>query len=206
LIVCNENQVKEAHMDELKPNITDTPIDLRRKYKDSTLIDNYMHWVFLTNRRAPFEEFNRKQRRFAVIQCCARYAGKEHKTYWDQFRGSLTQETADHFATFLLSRDLNDKDVRNWPESQYWNDMVSEMTHPVEKYLLGQDFVLDFPNKSAMARELLSKINVWLQKKYDEGESDRCSTNQMELASLIVKTGKFDKKKKNDGTLYIRKQ
>jgi hypothetical protein len=205
LIVCNENAIRDSHMDELKPNITDTPIDLRRKFKDPVEMENFGHWVFLTNRQNPFEKINQNQRRFAIIRCSDRYAGKQHKAYWDEFRATLTPDLACHFATFLLERPLQGKDIRDWPVTEYWKDLLVENTHPAEEYLCGDGFLKDFPPKKARATELLKKTNEWLYENYDKlGMSVEKVKTPKELSNLCTKSNKFAKKNINSGVQYER--
>jgi hypothetical protein len=163
LLVVNEANIKETHMDALKQNITDSPIALRIKYKNTGDMNNFGNWVFLTNQKKPFEKLNAKQRRFGIYRYNDRYAGKSHNAYWSHMKSYLTPELAVTFANNLLKRPLEGKNVRDWPESEYYKKMnEEEQDHPIIEYLEGEEFLKEFPERKAQSSLLLRACNNWL--------------------------------------------
>jgi hypothetical protein len=58
LIVCNEHKVSEKQLDTLKMYITDNPITLTEKYRNTGSMGNYGHYGFASNHEEPFENIN----------------------------------------------------------------------------------------------------------------------------------------------------
>jgi hypothetical protein len=165
-IAVDEVKVKKNEISTLKRLITGKKLEIHQKTKDLRLCENYANYVFMTNDEKPFEELNKKQRRFLLTRMSDKYAGKEHEGFWKSLRRNLLNpEAANKFTKYLLDRTPREN-MRNYPQTTCFQEMIEEQdTHLLMEYLEGEQFMRDFPSGKAQSSLLLEKSNAWLLEK-----------------------------------------
>lgn len=198
LSVVNEATITEEHMVKLKMYITDSPVQIEQKYKGIREMDNFLHWVFLTNNERLFQKLNENQRRFLILRMSDKYAGKDAGKFWEFFRPLLNQDLANKFAKFLLERKVT-RDIRKFPETEFYKEMVEEVKE--EKSGGAREFFFEgpfdelFPAGKVQATKLRTDLNRWLKSK---GLKEVTAPQLTKICEEL----KIGKKKEKDGTFY----
>ena len=115
----------------LKSLITQKWQKLEKKRADPTMIDDYNNFIFLSNNDDAVK-IEDSDRRYFVKKLSNKHRRK--KEYFVPLGEALTQETADHFYTYLLSVDLKGWSPRDIPETEEKKEMRLYSKTPIELF------------------------------------------------------------------------
>lgn len=109
---CNELSSKEhiaSSTNKLKKFITDATMTIQKKYMDTYIADNYINFIFCTNYRVPLS-LSEADRRYCCLETSDKFIGCQD--YFKSLRLCFTQESANHFFTYVIREYNKDKSPR----------------------------------------------------------------------------------------------
>ena len=116
----------------LKSLITQKWQKLEKKRADPKMIDDFNNFVFLSNNEDAVK-IEDSDRRYFVKRLSNKHRRK--KEYFVPLGEALTQETADHFYTYLMSIDLKGWSAREIPETEEKKEMRLYSKTPIELFV-----------------------------------------------------------------------
>ena len=138
-LLINMNETKQEdtakYIELIKTYITETKIQIKLKNRDTISVNNFIRWIFFTNRDLPFK-LPKGQRRFWGVEADGSMAN--NKEYMTTLLSAIRDKQVQYsFYKFLMGRDISGFDfVNNRPQTAFLADMVSA----------GSDKVLEFMN------------------------------------------------------------
>ncbi|KAI9091430.1 hypothetical protein DFS34DRAFT_670029 [Phlyctochytrium arcticum] len=115
----------------IKSKVTQAWQKLEKKGVDPVMIDDYMNLAFLSN-HDDCMRIEDTDRRYYVKRTSSIHRN-DHK-YFSKLAATLTDDTANHFFTYLMQRDLSSFNVRNIPETEEKQDMKIWAKTPIELF------------------------------------------------------------------------
>ena len=131
--LCTTSENFSSTFDKMKTLITEDKITIEVKGVEPFQIDNYANFILTTNHKFTVK-LEADDRRYAVFACSDRYA--QNEVYFNELAGSLDQECADHFLTYL--KDYPDEslvNLRSIPMTQMKKQMMASSVPVPLKYL-----------------------------------------------------------------------
>lgn len=117
----------------LKRNITCPVQSIEKKGHDPVAVESNARYVFLNNPENPLHFVQNDKRRFCIFECLGTHCGD--KKFWTHFhKNYVTQECANIFAKYLLSIDLTDFIITEFPKTDFRNDILDRSLPPFERF------------------------------------------------------------------------
>ncbi len=195
-IVCNElsddTNKKRKNSDVLKSLITDKKKLIERKGIDTYEIDDFANYFFLSNNLNCLRIDN-DDRRYAVLELSDKRC--KDTDYFKKLGKTLNQDTANHFYTYLLQRDISSFDsLKDLPKTEIKKEIQDTFISPVVHFVLSNEW-----NGSKIECKIL----------YDKYKS-YCESHGFQYVDSTNSFGKnirdyVVKKESNGNTYYTRK-
>ena len=111
--------------DRFKDIITNPNHDITKKGQDSISIRNYVRLVITANPTNPLAFVQHDKRRYAIFKALGAHTNDIE--YWKQFHNKyVNQYYADLFVKYLLSIDLTNWDVRQFPKTNFRQETIDK--------------------------------------------------------------------------------
>ena len=126
LIVCNEVSTfttnKKFNADKLKTLITESTIDINKKFMSVSHQQNVCNFIILSNNFAPIK-IEEGDRRYLVSEVSAEQIINE--AYFGPLNATFTPEFYSHLLTFFLSRDISNWQRKRIPMTTRKEEIIS---------------------------------------------------------------------------------
>lgn len=136
LINLNETKQEDTakYIELIKTYITETKIQLKLKGRDSIQVNNFMRWIFFTNRELPFK-LGRGQRRFWGVEADSSMAN--NREYMLKLINACEDKQVQFsFYTYLMNRDISQFDfINDRPKTSFTESMVSAGSDKIAEFL-----------------------------------------------------------------------
>ena len=140
----------------LKRNITCPVQAIEKKGHDPVAIESNARYVFLNNPENPLYFVQNDKRRFCIFECLGTHCGD--KKFWTNFhKNCVTQECANIFAKYLLSIDLTNFTITEFPKTEFRDDILNRSLPPFERFFK-ENAIVDVNNK--IDRMIVAKAYV----------------------------------------------
>jgi hypothetical protein len=117
----------------LKAFITAPQMTANPKGVREVTADNFARFIFTTNKANPVD-LSDKERRFVLLRCSNRK--KSDFAFWKQVRSILfTHYGGKEIASYLLSRDLTNFQIRELPQNDYQESVIKTEQTSEEKFI-----------------------------------------------------------------------
>ncbi|TPX54309.1 hypothetical protein PhCBS80983_g05974 [Powellomyces hirtus] len=116
----------------VKALITQGTQKCEKKGKDAFMVRDFMNMVFLSNRDDCVRVKKTDRRYFVKTVSDIRHGDVD---YFNNLKAAMTQETANHFYTYLLALDLSNFNVRKIPETVEKKEMMAHTMTPLELFV-----------------------------------------------------------------------
>ncbi|KAI9099360.1 hypothetical protein DFS34DRAFT_649083 [Phlyctochytrium arcticum] len=116
----------------MKSKISQEMQKLELKGVDPVMIGDFNNYLFLSN-DDDCVKVEKSDRRYWVLHTSSKYIG--NREYFRKLRGTLTEETANHYYTYLMSLDLSEFEVGDIPFTQAKEDMKVYAMSPLEMFV-----------------------------------------------------------------------
>ncbi|TPX53761.1 hypothetical protein PhCBS80983_g06172 [Powellomyces hirtus] len=116
----------------VKALITQGTQKCEKKGKDAFMVRDFMNMVFLSN-HDDCVRVEETDRRYFVKMVSDIWHGDVD--YFNNLKAAMTQETANHFYTYLLGLDLSNFNVRKIPETVEKKEMMAHTMSPLELFV-----------------------------------------------------------------------
>jgi hypothetical protein len=198
----NETKQEDTakYIELIKTYITETKIQIKLKNRDSISVNNFIRWLFFTNRDLPFK-LPKGQRRFWGVEADGSMAN--NKEYMSKLLAATRDRQVQYsFYRFLMERVISKYDfVNNRPQTAFLSDMVSA----------GSDKVLEFMHhlreseSDCIENNMLSMSSSSMYKKYCDflvefQEMEKVSSTAF---GLVLKKYKFITKTRANSGVQI---
>jgi hypothetical protein len=128
---ANSATSHHAVFDMIKAFITDPKIPLERKGIDTIMVQFFGFFVFTSNHDWCLK-VEESDRRYACFKCSEVFKGNHR--YFKDLSAKLTQNTANHFLTYLMNYKI-DIDLRDIPETELRRQMMEHSQSTVVSFL-----------------------------------------------------------------------
>ena len=137
-ILINLNETKQEdtgkYIELIKSYITENKLQLKLKNKDSLTVNNFIRWIFFTNRELPIK-LPKGQRRFWGVESDSSMAN--NKEYMTNLATACESSVAKFsFYTYLMNRDISQFDfINNRPHTNFTAQMESAGSDKIQEFL-----------------------------------------------------------------------
>jgi hypothetical protein len=137
-ILINLNETKQEdtgkYIELIKSYITENKLQLKLKNKDSLTVNNFIRWIFFTNRELPIK-LPKGQRRFWGVESDSSMAN--NKEYMTNLVTSCESNIAKFsFYTYLMNRDISQFDfINDRPHTNFTAQMESAGSDKIQEFL-----------------------------------------------------------------------
>jgi phage/plasmid-associated DNA primase len=183
--ICSKDR-RIDHFEKMKSLITDPTQQIERKGFEPITFDNYSRFIFCSNSEKPIH-IDQDDRRYFILKF-----GKKEPQYYTDYSKTLTEESANHFFTYLMNLDLSDFDIRRIPESQGRED-IKELSLCKEEMFIRSNYWNDWIDFSIVYQ----KYKFWCQ------ENHFVIANKTWFGRNTIKY--YEKKKEGAKTMIKRK-
>lgn len=178
LIVCNEVKsfAKRRDHDVLKTLITESSVDVHKKYQNTTHQENVANFIFLSNNFAPIR-IDEGDRRYFVVEISQEK--RNDQEYFGQLFDSFTDEFYENLLTYFMQNDISRWIPSNIPMTRA-KQMIIEYCKPRYKVFIQMNiekFIKGFINSEAY-----NQYKKWCtNNNYDVGRKDDFRTGIMKF-------------------------
>lgn len=135
--ICSKKRMVEQ-FEIMKTLITDTTQQIERKGLDPIRYDSYTRFVFCSNSAKPVH-VEESDRRYFVLK----FEKPTLPHYFTTLATVLTQDTANHFYTYLMNLDLSTIDLRDIPMTEGKQELI-DLSIPKDELFIKEHYWNDY--------------------------------------------------------------
>lgn len=204
-LLINMNETKQEdtakYIELIKSYITEDKIQVKLKGRDSITINNFMRWIFYTNRELPFK-LTKGQRRFWGVEADSSIAN--NRDYMTNLVNTCSQKQVQFsFYTYLMNRDISTYDfINDRPVTSLTTSMVSAGSDKIQEFI---DHLKDTRATDIAANDnvLIILCNT-LYKDYCNFLVDSCEMEKVSITAFGLALKNYEKVKKVRTTFGIQ--